>query len=265
MCTRRGLKRTQNSVQAAAFGVFLEHSWWYTVLGPVAVNKAWVEALRRCDGPERIDAWIHGEWVTSQFDNDRVGSVATLIGLANRVFEACGERDVVVDGRRYVMIMDGDLPPAGEIWVLVDRRYLEHAEVPAQCHHVISEHAQTIGRFVGPGETNDVLDTIWLPSVRAVEEHAFLRCSSLRLAQLPNAKSLSFGAFSHCSSMVNLCLPLVQTVDSYAFDKCKNLKHISLPSAVDFGYPAFFGCTNVRTYDIPAMHEELGSVVRSLF
>ena len=75
---------------------------------------------------------------------------------------------------------------------------------------------------------------------------AFVDCSNLETANLPNVTSLPASAFSGCSNLTKVEFPEAESIGSYAFNKCTNLSTAIFPKVKKIEQNVFYQCTNLK-------------------
>jgi formylglycine-generating enzyme required for sulfatase activity len=97
-------------------------------------------------------------------------------------------------------------------------------------------------------------------SVRSIEDHAFLHCSSLTTITIPDSVSIiGAHAFNGCTSLSNIVIGNgVTSIGGGAFQYCTGLTSIKIPNSVaGIGASAFYGCLRLTAIyfegDAPAV------------
>ncbi|MDR2927794.1 MAG: leucine-rich repeat domain-containing protein [Cytophagaceae bacterium] len=95
------------------------------------------------------------------------------------------------------------------------------------------------------------LASVTIPeSVTAIGKHAFLGCSSLASVTIPNsATAIGEHAFCGCNGLTSVTIPnLVTAIGEYAFSECSSLTSIMIPNSVTaIGEGAFFNCAGLTS------------------
>ena len=205
-----------------------------------------------------------------------MGSHDEALALSNRFFEALGCRDVIIRGRRYVQLRDGDDDlDSKTVFLFVDRRAYEPCLKTLVPHFVTCYVCENGHTFVRPRDESEqvvrrTLKFAWLPSAKTIGVRAFYGSSltslvlpvaqkigplafygsPLRSISLPATETISDSAFWNCFSLGVLSFPAVTRVGKHAFIGCSNLTSISLPALASFGDDPFYGCYRLRTVQV---------------
>ncbi len=73
-------------------------------------------------------------------------------------------------------------------------------------------------------------NSLTLPNIKYIGNHAFIGCSNLSEIMLNNCDYIGSYAFSGCSNLTNIYIPNVYSIGLYAFNNCTNLSVLSLPN-----------------------------------
>jgi hypothetical protein len=102
--------------------------------------------------------------------------------------------------------------------------------------------------------------SIALPqSIAIIETNAFLDCTALISAELPNVTSIGHMAFGGCSNLESVLMPeileltnTVATASTHgAFYNCVSLKSVSMPKATAIQRDSFYKCTALTSISLP--------------
>ena len=108
----------------------------------------------------------------------------------------------------------------------------------------------------------EVVTEVNLTSATKVSNYAFLGCSNLTSAVIPNSvTSIGYQAFYNCESLTSIEIPnSVTSIGSYVFYGCSSLTSIEIPDSVtSIGYNAFYGCSSLTSIEIPDSVTSIGS------
>ena len=107
------------------------------------------------------------------------------------------------------------------------------------------------------------LTSIEIPnSVTSIGNAAFYKCASLTNIEIPNTvTSIGNAAFFHCESLTSIEIPnTVTSIGNEAFIDCRSLTTIEIPNSVtSIGYSAFIGCSSLTSITIPNSVTSIGS------
>lgn len=97
------------------------------------------------------------------------------------------------------------------------------------------------------------LETIELPSVidSSHSSSAFLGCTSLKSARLPQANVVPSYMFYGCTALSYVEMPQVTLIERHAFMNCTSLKSVHFPLAAEIMDGAFYNCTSLTMVDFP--------------
>lgn len=247
--------------------VFLEHRPEYALeLRHAPPSHAWLNACRRCRGPEILFAF---------FDDVRPESTPDSAALASllRRFETRGSQRMSRGGRDLIVV-DGPMPPLptwpGEAaFIYLDRRRIAKLPRGAFFKHVVCEHSPVIERSF-----DGVLESAWLPKATVVDRITFINCSHLVNVSLPvvarvgdsafaacrSLRSVSLGArdirqavFAHCSQLERVSLPFASIAPPNLFLGCSAMTSVSMPVATHVFPGAFLLCSSLTVLELPAV------------
>ena len=211
-------------------------------------SRAWLAACQRCRGPEILFAFFDDLSAETTPDS---GALASLL----RKFQSRGSQRIIRGGR-VLVIQDGpELPnePNKEVFIYLDRRryaITQRVQIGSDvAKHVIVEQCAII-HDDNRSQSNDVLESVWLPKVTLVAMRTFHGCSKLVHVSMPVVEEVGNGAFYCCSSLRSVSLD-ARDVGEEAFARCAQLRVVSLPRASEASAHIFHGCTMLESVSMP--------------
>ena len=211
-------------------------------------SRAWLAACRRCCGPEIFFAFFDD---LSEATTPDSAALASLL----RKFQSQGSQRLTHGGRDLV-IVDGPMPelPSAPAFIYLDRRRYaddEEAKIPQRiATHVIGEHCRVAVSTWRSGDTNPVLESVWLPQATSIGARTFKLCTNLEHISLPIVESIGEQAFYRCSSLRSVSLS-ARDFGIHVFSGCSQLRTVSLPNARLVSDHLFHNCTNLETVSMP--------------
>ncbi|HJA02162.1 MAG TPA: leucine-rich repeat domain-containing protein [Candidatus Gallimonas gallistercoris] len=124
--------------------------------------------------------------------------------------------------------------------------------------------------ITGEGTCSDT--TIYIPAVidekpvTEIGNYAFLRCTSLKEAVIPQSvTSIGSSAFNYCTSLKEIVIPEgVISISNSALNYCTSLKEVVIPQSVtSIGDSAFDGCDELTTVYYRGSKEQWDSIIGS--
>lgn len=95
-------------------------------------------------------------------------------------------------------------------------------------------HAMTKVGYCAFFKCYDVTSVTMPTTLRAIDRHGFLSCTSLTSPVVPEGvTTIGYGAFDKCTSMQTITLPsTLNTIDDYAFFCCYGLQSVTFPESL---------------------------------
>jgi len=142
----------------------------------------------------------------------------------------------------------------------VSQIHFEDPEVERICHEhgvYTVDDADRVTSIKGWFSDNSYIKTFdelkYFTGLKAIEDEAFEKCSSLQLISIPNSVTIIGGnAFSECKSLKSINIPDGVTSIEYAsFYGCSSLQSITIPDGVySIGIITFVLCKSLKTINI---------------
>ncbi|OHT15708.1 hypothetical protein TRFO_13872 [Tritrichomonas foetus] len=142
-------------------------------------------------------------------------------------------------------------------------------EFSKDCPYILSEQdaigylQKVFGDFIVPNGTESISANSFAgkkiksacipPSVKIIEENAFMDCVDLVRVFLPsNIEKIGSCAFCGCVSLESISLPKnLKIIDESSFNGCEGLRSLKIPEHVEIiEYGAFQDCSNLSTLEI---------------
>ena len=216
-----------------ALRVFLEHaSDLVLTIRHSVPNKEWLDACRRCRGPEIFFAFFDG-----------TQTEASLRLLLKKF--GPHQRGRFVWGRR-VLIVDDEVDE-DECTVYIDRR---SARPPFKrgVQHLILQ-----GGVVVRSRGNTTLESLWLLDVETIAASAFEGCTNLSTL-ISNVTVVPSAAFRDCARLRTVHLPRCSKINDFAFACCSHLANLSLPNVASILRGAFFASIGLQNHlELPVL------------
>ena len=211
-------------------------------------SRAWLAACQRCRGPEILFAFFDDLSAETTPDS---GALANLL----RKFQSRGSQRIIRGGRVLVIQDGAELPiePNEEVFIHLDRRryaITQSVQIGSDAaKHFIVEQCAII-HDDSRRQSNDVLESVWLPKVTLVARVTFADCSKLTHVSMPVVESVGIGTFDCCSSLRSVSLD-ARDVGDFAFSQCKQLRVVALPRASVASAYIFQACTMLESVSMP--------------
>lgn len=109
--------------------------------------------------------------------------------------------------------------------------------------------------------TTSKLETLNMPNVTSIGDHAFGSCMELTNITIPSGvTTIEYATFMQCVKLANVTLPDgLTSIGEYAFAACFGLTSISIPASVTtIGESAFSNCSELTSISIPASVTTIG-------
>ena len=109
--------------------------------------------------------------------------------------------------------------------------------------------------------TTSKLETLNMPNVTSIEDHAFGGCMELTNITIPSGvTTIEYATFMGCVKLANVTLPDgLTSIGDCAFSGCYDLTSISIPASVTtIGESAFNSCYELTSISIPASVTTIG-------
>ena len=87
--------------------------------------------------------------------------------------------------------------------------------------------------------------------IKSVGGKAFMKCSKLTSANLPEAIEIGDNAFNAGKILTSVSIPKATSIGEYGFYGCSNLTSINLPAATVIGRSAFYACSKLTNANLP--------------
>ena len=154
--------------------------------------------------------------------------------------------------------VDGDLPPANEIWYTST-----DGEVVEPYCQMDWSGGSVFGSFIVSNTYENGKGVIVFDGdVTSIGEVAFAECESLASVTIPDSvTSIGYWAFTGCSSLTSVTIPdSVTSIRVQAFYWCESLASVIIPESVtEIGGAAFEGCSSLASVTIPDSVTEIGN------
>jgi hypothetical protein len=125
-----------------------------------------------------------------------------------------------------------------------------------ESYFTVNETGETITGLTDTGKTQTELIIPYEINgveITAIQDSAFIRCSSLTSIDIPNSvTSIGHNAFNNCTGLTSINIPNnVTSIGSGVFAGCTSLTSINIPDSVtSIGSGVFAGCTSLTDVKI---------------
>lgn len=100
-----------------------------------------------------------------------------------------------------------------------------------------------------------MIGEVHFPKTRSIGKNCFKMCSSLEVAEIPNAQIIKDSAFLGCVALRSIDTPLLMMIGNNVFQDCASLSEINMPVVSTIGYNAFQDCSALQTVSMPQLTE----------
>eukprot|EP00985_Skeletonema_marinoi_P025639 scaffold18984_cov211-Skeletonema_marinoi.AAC.7 len=103
-------------------------------------------------------------------------------------------------------------------------------EVPHDATHITVDQSVTVIPEEAFYDNRSIVEVIFGPNVKRVEDGAFNWCPSLRRLIMPGVEVVERGAFADCKALTDVECGKLEIIRELAFRECTSLRSIDLPS-----------------------------------
>lgn len=164
--------------------------------------------------------------------------------------------ETVLNGIPYITvntlnIIAGELTDDDVLWLTNNLKQIETLNITGDA--TFTDDTLPDGAFKDLKKLKSV--TIDLDTTESLNfgNYAFHYCTSLEVANLPQAVTFGIAAFQNDYKLNNVTLPNAKSFGGNSFNECQALKEISLPNTETVGIASFVHCISLESIDLPKL------------